>query len=436
MNCPTLEALAELALGAPAGSEQEHVARCPICAARLVGLRALVDRLESAQAVYAHGHDVGRARLLAALATEPVPVRPHLIRRIVMDRRTWAASAAVAAAAIVVVLFGWGGSAPVALADVLKPFREAKSYSCEMVPVKDGKLVPELPKFSSKVTWAAPGSLRMDNSLEGKPVLTTIVPHDRAGVFLHHSEKTYQPHREPRKAAASVTNWEDALITLFDSLRESSGGDQKPTGIDDIDGVKAPRFDLTIDLAGPPKIKWQYRLWAHPETKRPMRVEFKLGADQAKETMVLRLQNFEWDVKTEGLFDTTPPKGYRLAAASTPDEANERTSNMIVAFLRAYRDLAGGYPKTDSIDVPKVAEELGKLAKKKLAVEVDMGLVMMGVLQTNSKEAIYRGKTVGPDDKTKVLFRWKLDGGKYRVIFGDLKAETMSADKLKELEEK
>ena len=356
-----------------------------------------------------------------------------------MDRRTWAASAAVAAAAIVVVLFGWGGPSPIALADVLKPFREAKSYSCEMVPVKDGKPVSELGKISTKVTWAAPGSLRTEPSLDGKPVMTTILPHDRAGVFLNHSEKTYQPHREQRKAAASVATWEDALFTLIESLKEDSGGDQKPTGIDDIDGVKAPRFDLTIDLVGPPKVKWQYRLWAHPETKRPVRVEFKLGADQDvewKEATVIRLQNFEWDVKTEGLFDTTPPKGYRLVAAPTPGEATERTTNLIVAFLKAYRDLAEGYPKMETIDVPKVAADLDKLAKKKLELEVSLGLAMMGALQTSSKDAIYHGKTVGPDDKTKVLFRWKIDGGKYRVIFGDLKAETVSADKLKELEGK
>jgi hypothetical protein len=60
----------------------------------------------------------------------------------------------------------------------------------------------------------------------------------------------------------------------------------------------------------------------------------------------------------------------------------------------------------------------------------------MGVLQATSKEAVCHGKTVGPEDRDKVLFRWRLDDGGYRVIFGDLTARTVSAEKLKELEAK
>ncbi len=48
----------------------------------------------------------------------------------------------------------------------------------------------------------------------------------------------------------------------------------------------------------------------------------------------------------------------------------------------------------------------------------------------------YNGKTVGAKDKDKVLLRWKLDDGRYEVIFGDLRAETVTAERLRGLEGK
>jgi len=55
---------------------------------------------------------------------------------------------------------------------------------------------------------------------------------------------------------------------------------------------------------------------------------------------------------------------------------------------------------------------------------------------TNGITPAYYGKTVNPADKDKVLFRWRLDSGEYRVIFGDLRHETVALARLKELEAK
>ena len=45
-------------------------------------------------------------------------------------------------------------------------------------------------------------------------------------------------------------------------------------------------------------------------------------------------------------------------------------------------------------------------------------------------DVVYNGKTVGPCDKDKVLLRWKLDDGRYAVIYGDLHSETVTAQRL------
>jgi hypothetical protein len=46
----------------------------------------------------------------------------------------------------------------------------------------------------------------------------------------------------------------------------------------------------------------------------------------------------------------------------------------------------------------------------------------------------YYGKTVTPKDADKVLVRWKVSDSEYRVIFGDLHAESVTPEKLAELE--
>jgi hypothetical protein len=56
------------------------------------------------------------------------------------------------------------------------------------------------------------------------------------------------------------------------------------------------------------------------------------------------------------------------------------------------------------------------------------------MLVQDKKEPAYYGESVTPADTDKVLLRWKtLDNG-YRVIFGDLHADTVTPEKLAELE--
>jgi len=57
-------------------------------------------------------------------------------------------------------------------------------------------------------------------------------------------------------------------------------------------------------------------------------------------------------------------------------------------------------------------------------------------LKWSKKDLAYYGKTVTPKDTDKVLMRWKTGENEYRVIYGNLTAETVSAEKLAELESK
>jgi hypothetical protein len=57
----------------------------------------------------------------------------------------------------------------------------------------------------------------------------------------------------------------------------------------------------------------------------------------------------------------------------------------------------------------------------------------MNLVQQNL-DPVYYGKVVKPGDAAQVLLRWKTGENQYRVIFGDLHAETVNADTLAKLE--
>jgi len=91
------------------------------------------------------------------------------------------------------------------------------------------------------------------------------------------------------------------------------------------------------------------------------------------------------------------------------------------------------YKKVMGIDNPSDWEKyLGNEATKKAGE-----LILLSVpgyfyqeLVEENKEPAYYGEMMGLDDSDKVLLRWKLDGGQYRVIFGDLSAKTVTAEEL------
>ena len=50
------------------------------------------------------------------------------------------------------------------------------------------------------------------------------------------------------------------------------------------------------------------------------------------------------------------------------------------------------------------------------------------------RDAAYYGDSIDPEDGNAVLMHWKLSDDKYRVIFGDLREETVSAEELIKLQ--
>jgi ankyrin repeat protein len=56
------------------------------------------------------------------------------------------------------------------------------------------------------------------------------------------------------------------------------------------------------------------------------------------------------------------------------------------------------------------------------------------MLEWDNKEPRYNRLTVVPKDADKILMRWKLSDNQYRVVYGDLRAETITSERLAEFE--
>jgi hypothetical protein len=58
------------------------------------------------------------------------------------------------------------------------------------------------------------------------------------------------------------------------------------------------------------------------------------------------------------------------------------------------------------------------------------------LLIQSGKDAVYYGDSIDPQDKDAILIQWKVSEGEYRVVFGDLREETVNAEELIRLQAK
>ena len=168
---------------------------------------------------------------------------------------------------------------------------------------------------------------------------------------------------------------------------------------------------------------------------------------------IMQISDIQWNIDLDPrLFDPTPPQGCTDATPKPP--ASEEQIRPITEALRIYAKASEGhYPREKSVNQHNVGYDLCKLLGVDAswpskwptkeagghageAATAFYGFDKINEIQLHNSDAAYYGKTVGPKDKDKVLLRWKLDDGRYGVIFGDLRAETVAADRLRTLEGK
>lgn len=248
-----------------------------------------------------------------------------------------------------------------------------------------------------------------------------------------------------------------------DLLRQIINSKYVDIGKSVIDGVEVEGFETTDPacLGGMMK-DVKVILWVDRKTELPVREEmyFKMNEQMQMEG---ELYDFQWYVQVNADefkpvipqdYTTILPGGYKMPSASEEGA---------IEGLRFCEQIMGRYPK--KIDMMNLMNEIVAIKdsnnptaaalklKEDLKGEMDklpeeekakkimeimrpvqsLGLFHMTLVQ-EKKEPAYYGETVTPADTDKVLMRWKTSDNEYRVIFGDLRAETVTAEKLAELE--
>ena len=453
MKCLSEEQLARIALGLePQHEWTAHVLECAACRNRLAEMEALGAQLSRAHQSFARDHDEARAQLLTALdAAERAPRWISFAHRIVnrmggltMRQKTILGSACAAAIFVVILIWGANATQPAsAMERMSQNIRQAKSYQMTMdmqikLPGKPGETRTSVAK--QKFYWQAPRSLRMELKSDqpvSPGVQTEIYPAGKPGIEINHTRKQYR--RKPARFGQLPP------LLMLDALARYTGQADRKLGTKQIDGQSAHGFEIDAKKIDPDAYGGPVEIWLDEKTDLPVRIRYEIKASPSG---TLTMRDFRWNAELDPkLFDTTPPAGY--ADLTPPAPSLEQQVREITDALATYAELAGHYPRVKTVYGDGVRDEMYKLlgiqgvptpeqtrsekyAKVVRAMKGFAGL-SGGIFRENPDVAYY-GLTVGPNDQEKVLLRWQLDDGRYQVIFGDLRTETVPAERLRELE--
>jgi len=351
------------------------------------------------------------------------------------------------------LLLLWGGVAvkPVsAMEQMAEKIRQAKSYKMTMIMKIQFVQEPGKPPVTSEMTqvvyWLAPKSYRMElkgGQFTGGQDTTDILPAGKPGIHLDRKTKKFQ--REPARLG------QESPLMMLDKLSRFSGQADRKLGTKEINGTKAWGFEIDGKKIDPDAYPGAVEIWLAAASDLPVAISYEMKSLGLPTPIVMRMEHFEWNNDLDQkLFDPTPPDGY--SDDTRKPIPVEEQSRKISEALKTYADASGGhYPRVKIVygDVtrdelvkmlgiqwpPRTMEQMRneRVAKVQQATE---GFAAISLIFRHNPDASYYGQTVGPNDKDKVLLRWKLDDGRYEVIFGDLRSETVTAEKLRMLEGK
>jgi len=216
-----------------------------------------------------------------------------------------------------------------------------------------------------------------------------------------------------------------------------------------IDGIEVEGFETTDPsfMAGMAK-DIKIRLWVDVENWLPVRQELDIKVNEQMQMQGVDY-DYQWDIQVDASEFEIPPDYSLLAEVEMPGMKDEGKT---VQGLRAFAEITDGrYPssmtmmaimqesygevfKSMDIDPTKepTPEQSQWLMDKMMLLQAPY--IFYAQLVQENKEPAYYGDRVTAEDADAVLMRWKISDDQYRVIFGDLSAEDVTAEELAELE--
>ncbi|HNS22932.1 MAG TPA: hypothetical protein PKH24_20705 [Sedimentisphaerales bacterium] len=384
------------------------------------------------------------------------------------------AVAVLIACAIGLFLWRTTGSG-IALADVLARVEQVRAFQCKGIIKRTSESPAGKPhvwevhsiNLESKECGSKATHKEIDpNGARTSFAETYFVPTKKILIYINHIEKRY-----------IRTELDDWVVPLMQKeflgrysnpgtfLKEIVACKYESTGRSTVDGIDVEGFRTTDPNCArdggsgftDPQI--DVKVWIDAKTRLPVRYESltsgldEKGADASHQFVVY---DFQWDVAVDVAEFESPaiPDGYTVQVEKpwgaideqTATESLRKCAELFGKYLESPGfgpsvDLEGELNKSNNPAAIRLKEELKGLAGLERANRLaDAALPMRRLLlfymnlTNEKKDPAYYGKTITPKDADKVLLRWKLSDMEYRVIFGDLHAETVSPEKLAELE--
>ncbi len=318
------------------------------------------------------------------------------------------------------------------------------------VHISGGTIGQKGQDVESKVYISSDYGQRIDTFVDGDVMQQMYVPADgNAMISVIPSEKKYMRMVMTDEVRARSKN---QMQDPRDAITKFMTGPFRELGKDTINGVEVKG----IEVNNPPAVRGVYnnfigRTWVDVATEYPVRIEIETdigtGADATKMLMVM--DGFEWGKELDpGIFEPNIPSDYKTMGEMKLPAQDEASA---IEGLRTFAEMTDGhYPS--QMTVMTLTKESTEAYAKKLGAAIikpsdeqmqQMTAKMMKVqapvlfytkLGRDGNDPMYYGKDVKAGDANTVLMQWKISDGTYRVIYGDLSAENVTAEKLKEME--
>jgi hypothetical protein len=418
----------------------------------------LMDRLRvSARPEYDEWVHGEISKTLAELKSAPATVPQPSLWRIIMRSRITrlAAAATIVLAALLAVTF-FQKTSGIVWAQVVQRLGEIKTVRYQITAdIKGMQGTPE--GYTTHMTQEvlvsyAQGAVRIDSAVQlpggTRKSQTYLLFEDRVAVTVIPDQKKYFQVTISEEQMQKMGQENGDPVTLLKAMLEHQ---YTELGRQTIDGVAAwglqvsdPRLGTKMGsfISGGMFDQTTVQLWVDQQHELPIRIDATGSSRDGRASMEMVYDGFQWDLPLEpARLKPQIPEDYELVAQAKWEAGKE--GEEIIEVLRLFVEFADGrYPA--SLKTVTVVNALAPALKQKLStkpgpeliarlMKVDMVGTMYTTLERDGKDPAYYGDRVSAATPQAVLFRWKIDDRTYRVVFGDLRAEDVPADRLTQL---
>jgi outer membrane lipoprotein-sorting protein len=357
--------------------------------------------------------------------TRPAKKSPGVWDIIMKSNMTKLATAAMIIITVIIGLELFGDS-NVAWADVLKNVENVKTYSLRM----RSSSTTGAPDATMMVYFSSEYGSRIDACVNKKIVSQTYLPKEKKEIvmIIPNAKKYSRIVLTDKQIKNMRANEKDPkeFIKLFLSV------DHKNIGKKTIDGVAVEGIEAQGPKVGGGMFETATgRLWVDKKTNYPVRMEIEGVFASGKQNLKIVMDNFQWDAAlAESAFVPKIPEDYTPIMDITMPVVSEKT---MIDGLRFFADLnKGKYPS--NLAIRTVQKEMQEIWKNKKApttqqmkqfLKVNLACQLYEELKQDNKDVHYYGDKVTANDKDKILMKWKISENEHRVIYGDLRIETI-----------